>query len=245
MSLFKKTIVITNGTTLGYASIVAIGSTVGVKIATKTVEPNMHAVVKLKEAHYFDMNTATIEEEVKTHPFDSDAITVLLLSNNTIIGRGGKRDKALEIEAQAKYTKIEFSDVSAPQEEKEVPQTADIEGEKFEFFSAQTDKNFYISIIDKMDEMMTIYPPDDVLDGLIEGGKFVKVQYDQEESYSVGTISVDGKVRYIVYAVEGLKSVLPPEETREVADFVPVDGDKGYWVIMQDGDTGEAVKIEE
>ncbi len=245
MALFKRTIIITNTSTVGYASIVAIGSTIGIKVAIKQCAPNTHAVVKLKDTvHYFDMPTNTLEAEVKAHPFDSDEITVLVLENNAIIGRGGRRDKGLELEAQARYTIVEFSPVEDTQTAQQEAQTPKIDSEEFEFFSPQTDKNFYLSIIDKMDEMMTIYPPDETLNELIEGGAFVRVQYDQSESYSVGTITEDGRVAYIVYAVQGLASVLPPEETREVADFLPTDEDgHGYWVIMQCAQTGEAIKV--
>ncbi len=246
MSLFKKTIIITNGKTLGYASIVAIGSTVGIKIAVKECVQDQHAVVKLKDTpYYFDMDSNTLEQEVKASPFESDEITVLVMSGNSIIGRGGNRDIALEIAAQARYTKREFGNIEATKQYEAEAQTSDIASEKFEFFAPQKERNFYLGIIDKIDEMMTIYPSNTELNQLIEGGRFVRVQYDDSESYTVGTITVDDKVSYIVYAVEGLESVLPPEETREVADFLKTGDDgRGYWVIMQSADTGEVIKKE-
>ncbi len=246
MSLFKKTIILTSNKTEGFLTLVKIGSSVGLKVVLTNSPKNPKLALKLKDdTFYFDITLDKWNTEIKASDFKQDEISVLLLDDDIIVARGGKKDLTFETAAKAHYTKVEFTQVEVPDiaiEDSRTEQNAGDAG--FDFFKPQTDKNFYIGIVDKIDELMTVYPPDDTLNNLIEGGRFVRVQYDDNEFYSVGTISVDDEVKYIVYAIEGLKDVLPPEETLPVADFLPTSGENGYWVIMQDASTGETIKKE-
>ncbi len=253
MSLFKKTIILTNQKTAGFLTLVKIGSSVGIKVVLNDYKENLKLCLKLKDdTFYFDIPFEKLETEIKYSDFNKEEICVIIVDGDTIFARGGKRDSSFELASRAHYATIEYTPVTATETNEDVAETDEIaqtqpsqvDSNGFDFFKPQTDKNFYLSIIDKIEEMMTVYPLDDTLNNALEGGRFVKVMYDDDEFYSVGTISVDGKVKYIVYAIEGLKDVLPPLETQEVADFLPIDEDNGYWVIMQDAITGETIKKE-
>ena len=77
---------------------------------------------------------------------------------------------------------------------------------------------------------------------LIPGSKFVKVNYDQKRYYIVGVIGRD----YICYGVPAVYSEVPPEPLNGYARWLPFNADKphaeGFWMMYQDGISGETLK---
>ena len=73
------------------------------------------------------------------------------------------------------------------------------------------------------------------------------MNYAEGKYYTVGLIRLDGLPRYICYGVPGKYSLHPPNELAGYCSFLPLSlfdlkGD-GYWMLYQDADTGDAVKM--
>ena len=77
---------------------------------------------------------------------------------------------------------------------------------------------------------------------LIPGSKFVKINYDQKRYYIVGVIGKD----YICYGVPSVYSEVPPEPLCGYARWLPFDAGnphaEGFWMMYQDGVSGETLK---
>ena len=82
------------------------------------------------------------------------------------------------------------------------------------------------------------------LSEVVEGGTFVKINYDNLKSYVVGKIEENKKIKYLLYGVKGRYGE-KPKNFYNGAKFIPesefnLDG-AGYYFIFQDGITGEII----
>lgn len=107
-----------------------------------------------------------------------------------------------------------------------------------------TEKDFYLSVKDKLDELFVIYPSEPLLEKIVPSSKWVKINYDGEDYYVTGVLREKGRVSHIVYGVPAIKEVPPPKGTENICDFLPVPGMEkysGYYLIFQDVETGEII----
>ena len=118
---------------------------------------------------------------------------------------------------------------------------------------AHNDQNkatgFLGQIRGQIDDMFEKHSKDEELEGLIEGSKWVRVNYEEDDSfYVLGLIFESGEVKYIAYGLPSESKGMPPVDLREYAQWLPVTGDpvaRGYWVVYQDALSGENITMEE
>lgn len=111
-------------------------------------------------------------------------------------------------------------------------------------FKGLTEKDFYISVKDKIDELFVIHPKETALEKLIPSSKWVRINYDEDDYYVTGILYDEDKVSHIVYGVPAVKEVPPPKGTENICDFLPVHGMarySGYYLIFQNADTGQII----
>lgn len=106
---------------------------------------------------------------------------------------------------------------------------------------------YYQTVRNELEGLFSKYPAEELLERSVEGSRFVKVNYAEGKYYTVGLIRLDGLPRYICYGVPGKYSLHPPKELAGYCSFLPLSlfdlkGD-GYWMLYQDADTGDAVKM--
>lgn len=261
MSLVKKTIVLSGGTLKGFATVIKLGTTVGIKLNLPEHGGNVIIGIRIGSLPLILSETEDKIKELNYNlDFQDDApITVIVLKDGKTYLSGGEvkrltAEEVLKAYEDSKKTEVSetLSDVSEPQTEisteppitRETPIVTPEETAAFEFFKAQTDNNFYVGIQDKIEELLTIYPHDEDLERLLPDSRIAKVNYDTDEFYTVGTLSENGRVSHIIYGVKGISSLKPPKEVEGVSQFLPTSAetDQGYWIILQDAITGETVK---
>ena len=96
---------------------------------------------------------------------------------------------------------------------------------------------YYNEIAGKLHETMKKYPRDETLTSVFPHSEWVKT-----ETALLGIIYAEGLPRYLCV---GMKEA--PEAYRGVSVFVPVNHfteTEGYYIVFQDADTGEYVKVE-
>ncbi len=114
----------------------------------------------------------------------------------------------------------------------------------YEKFNAKCeDKNFYSTIKDRLDKIIYCYPKDKELRSVIPNAEFVKIYYDENRFYLVGRVFEDGEVKYLCYAVKGVKGETP-KGLSPYCKFLPLDNfdlSVGYYVIFQCAKSGKIV----
>ncbi len=104
------------------------------------------------------------------------------------------------------------------------------------FFSERVEK--------KLTDLFKNHEKIPTLNAVVEGGTFVKINYDDQKSYVVGKIEENNKIKYLLYGVKGCYGA-KPEKFYDNAKFIPesefdLEGE-GYYFIFQDGNTGEII----
>lgn len=97
---------------------------------------------------------------------------------------------------------------------------------------------YYNKIAAKLKEAFEKYPRDNTLCAALPHSEWVKT-----EGALLGVVYAEGTPRYLCVALKNA----PPEEAKEASVFVPVgpySEDEGYFVVFQDADTGDYVKVE-
>ena len=107
------------------------------------------------------------------------------------------------------------------------------------------------SFFDKMKEeiegLLSAYPKEESLCALIEGSRWVKIDYGDGKYYVFGVLYSGGNPKYLCYGVPCDKETAPPESMEGLASFLPKSEDGksgGYWVMYQDATTGASIKID-
>jgi hypothetical protein len=107
---------------------------------------------------------------------------------------------------------------------------------------------YYLAVKDEIDRLFKSYPRDKTLSGAFSCGEWVRVKGKaRNPEYLVGVLRMDGKVRYICYALRAERKDSPPDEIKNVCAFVPTDfydENKGYFVIFQSASSGECIRPE-
>ncbi len=105
-------------------------------------------------------------------------------------------------------------------------------------------QNYYDNVREKLDKLIDSYEKDFTLCSLIPESNFVKINYDNNRFYSVGTVKERGAVKYVCYAVMG-SYLNAPKQIISFCDFLPLSPfnalGEGYYVIFQNAQTGEIV----
>ncbi len=107
---------------------------------------------------------------------------------------------------------------------------------------------YYLAVKEEIDNLFKTYPRDKTLSGAFSCGEWVRVKGTAKDpQYLVGILRMDGKARYICYALKAEDKNNPPDEIKSVCAFVPTDvydEDKGFFVIFQSATSGECIRPE-
>lgn len=102
---------------------------------------------------------------------------------------------------------------------------------------------FYESVKQKVENMFEKNEPYSELSKYIENSKWVKVDLeDNGLFYLLGLIYEKENVKYVCYALPAKKGENPPEHLKEFCKFVQCENENGFFVMMQNAETGESVK---
>lgn len=130
-----------------------------------------------------------------------------------------------------------------------IPPNLDTESEKDFLARLQNGngKNFYQNVKERLDELFVIHPRETELEKIIPESKWVKIKYDGEDYYVVGSLSDNGTIVYLSYGVPGKADVPPPKLASDISDWLPISGlpepYEGYWLIFQDAESGKVGNI--
>ena len=115
----------------------------------------------------------------------------------------------------------------------------------YENFFRDRQENYYLSIKEKLNEIIENHEKDCALSSLIPNSRFAKINYDENRFYSVGTVLDGNAIKYLCYAVKGSYADAPPVLSN-FCEFIPLSPfnplGEGYYVIFQHASTGEIVK---
>ncbi len=107
---------------------------------------------------------------------------------------------------------------------------------------------YYLAVKEEIDKLFKTYPRDKTLLGAFSCSEWVRVKGTAKQpQYLVGVLRMDGKVRYICYALLAEDKHNPPDEIKNVCTFVPTsvyDTEKGFFVIFQSAASGECIRPE-
>ena len=119
------------------------------------------------------------------------------------------------------------------------------------FGNQSNDQNFYDNVKDQISGIFEKYSRETILENIIPNSKWARVNYDGDENYYVlGLIYEDErmeKVKYICYGVPSQSKSTPPDDIKDIAQWVPVDTSKidsnGYFICYQDALNGESIIV--
>ncbi len=234
MALIKKTIVLTDKKTVGYASVIQVGSETGVKVVGEDFSTGMEAILRIGNKKYrVPLSGKKTETSLAAEINSDDEIGCVIVLEKEIVASGGAT-------VPAEY----LAEPPAEAERERTSSANEKENEDREILDRLTKerKNYYSSVKSKVEEMFVVYPAEKTLSMLIPDSEWVQVRYDGEDYYVVGRLRDDnGKVVYLGYGVPGIKTVRPPKVTDGITTFLPEkeDSDKGYWLFFQNADSGK------
>lgn len=121
--------------------------------------------------------------------------------------------------------------------------------EESENLEEELDDNFFSTIKNQVEELLNNYEQELALETIIPNSKFVKVDYEQNGDYYIfGVIYEDDKIKYVVYGLPGEYGIKPEDEYSSFYQWLPLNSDNpegfGYYLMYQDAQNGEAIKIE-
>lgn len=103
--------------------------------------------------------------------------------------------------------------------------------------------SFYEHISSKLEELMSTQLPDDELQILIPGSKWVRVPTQDDDFYVVGIISEEGIPKLICYGVPDKNKNNPPKCKSQARQWLELEKDsRGYWMMYQDAYTGKTLE---
>ena len=114
---------------------------------------------------------------------------------------------------------------------------------------ADAGAGYYDTVKGELDGMFAKHPAEEELAKSIPSSRWAKIEFAEGKYYVVGTVSEEGRVKYICYGVPAQKKGDPPEALKKWCSYLPLSvfdlGGKGYWMMFQDAVTGVCVKIEQ
>ena len=107
---------------------------------------------------------------------------------------------------------------------------------------------YYLSVKGEIDDLFSKYPKDDTLCNAFSCSEWARVKGTKKHpEYLVGIVYEEGKAQYICYALAAKAGTPPPEEIKNVCNFVPISAfqeQEGFFVIFQSAASGECIKPE-
>lgn len=99
---------------------------------------------------------------------------------------------------------------------------------------------YYFEVKEQLDAAREKFPSDERLKAV-----FPQSEWFQTDVALLGIVYEEGKPRYLCVAVE--RTGDPPEDMQGACSFVPLpyEGEKGFWIVFQDADTGDTAKVYE
>ena len=106
---------------------------------------------------------------------------------------------------------------------------------------------YYDKVKNELAALFGRYPAEEELAECIPFSKWAKVTFSRNKYYTVGVISDEHKPKYICYGVPAESRKDPPEALKGLCSFLPLSvfdlNGKGYWMMFQDAETGQCIKI--
>lgn len=108
--------------------------------------------------------------------------------------------------------------------------------------SDNDDEMFYHKVSAQIEELFQIYPHDLELEDMVQGSKWVRIDYDERSYYVVGIISEDDIPQFICYGAPA-ENYSDEHENFGSCEWLPLDRNnpklKGYWVLYQSALNGD------
>ena len=254
MSLVKKTVVLSDRTPKGYLTIVRVGNETGVKIVGETFVEGMKALVKVgRETVAIPLAGKRTDREIELLPENDTPVGCAICDAKGVVAKGGKLSdwEISTFSEEPPAAEIEKEEGEEPEKEEQQPEVKPestevkpepTEEEEMLRRMGEGEKDFYVGISDRVDELFVVYPEEKALEEAIPDSEWVKVKYDGDDYYVVGRLSENGKVSYLGYGVPGFENIKPPKVTDGIANWFPMKGMEkyeGYWLFFQDAETGK------
>ena len=106
---------------------------------------------------------------------------------------------------------------------------------------------YYEKVSDEIDEVFRNGERVENLEKALPFTRWVKVDFDESESYVVGLIGE--KPDYICYGLPGRYAPIAPQEIERYCQWLPLDvkdpQGEGYWLIYQSASTGKTIKFDD
>ncbi len=141
------------------------------------------------------------------------------------------------------------SDLKFPDDEKD-ENNIDSTDEKVDAPSVEKNGNFYSLIQPQLDELFARFPHFKQLEDLVENTEWIKVSYSDDGSkhYILGKLYDGAEVTHLCYGIPApSRSTAPPSNLTDYCQWLPLNLDKpddeGYWVMYQNAETGENVRL--
>ena len=148
------------------------------------------------------------------------------------------------------WAKTNVSNQSSEEKTQEKPNDTSI-------YQNETDQNkgakysktnpYYLSAKQELEGIFLKFPSEESLSKMVENSRWAKINYTHDKYYVVGVVKENDKEKYICYGVPAPYSIEPPKELKGYCSFVPLSifdlKGKGYWMMFQDANTGECVKL--
>ena len=106
---------------------------------------------------------------------------------------------------------------------------------------------YYEKVKRELCTLFSKYPREEALCRLLPESDWVRIDFGKNKFYVVGVIREGKKPKYICYGVPADSRGEPPQALKGYCSYLPLslfepDG-KGYWMMFQDAETGQCVKI--
>ena len=121
---------------------------------------------------------------------------------------------------------------------------AGAEGER-----ADAETCYYDKVKGDLEALFGKYPPEEELAACIPYSRWAKVVFARNKYYTVGVICDEKRPKYICYGVPAESRGEPPAALKGFCSFLPLSvfdlSGRGYWMMFQDAETGQCVRIEQ
>ena len=118
--------------------------------------------------------------------------------------------------------------------------------EPFKQISNNENTSILQALIPQFKYVFENYPQDEILNGLLPNGKFVKISENNEE-YSIGAIYQEDEMKYICYAIMCNYNSPVPTELGPHYQWLPIDKEdplsEGYYIVFQDANDLKIVEL--
>ncbi|MGN0813572.1 MAG: hypothetical protein ACI4MQ_08730 [Candidatus Coproplasma sp.] len=103
--------------------------------------------------------------------------------------------------------------------------------------------DFYSRMQPDIEKIFASYPKASDLEEVLQGGRFVKIEYGNGQYYAFGVLYIGGNAAYVCYGVPSSNPDEPPKSLKGFSSYIPCKNG-GYWMTYQDAKTGVSVGVE-